>query len=171
MGVPGRDSVLHPSDEWETPRELWSHLNRYYRFDLDLAASAENHKTEMYYSKHMPAIQNGMLLADPEKVKVSWCNPPFSIADVFFRAIGASSVPVVAIYKANNLETAAWKEIWKKADWLVMLSSRVQYELKGVPGSGCSFGSALIGFNLPVPPMESELYHIHGTLITDWRKV
>lgn len=44
------------SDEWATPQEFFDELNEEFRFTLDPAASEENHKCEMFFTKE----QNGL---------------------------------------------------------------------------------------------------------------
>lgn len=59
------------TDEWATPQGFFDELNEEFRFTLDPAASEENHKCEMFFTKE----QNGL--------NRSWggytvfCNPPY----------------------------------------------------------------------------------------------
>lgn len=38
------------SDEWATPQSIFDELDREFDFNLDPCATAENHKTEIYYT-------------------------------------------------------------------------------------------------------------------------
>ena len=40
------------SDEWATPAEFFEALNNEFRFNLDVCASSENHKTERYFDQN-----------------------------------------------------------------------------------------------------------------------
>lgn len=60
------------SDEWSTPEEIYNELDKEFNFNLDPCSTAENHKTEDYFT-----------IADNGLIK-SWggrrvfCNPPYS---------------------------------------------------------------------------------------------
>lgn len=45
------------SDEWETPQELFDHLDLEFHFTLDACASAENRKCERFFSKENDALK------------------------------------------------------------------------------------------------------------------
>ena len=68
------DKVLFSSnsDEWSTPEEIYNELDQEFNFNLDPCSTAENHKTDDYYT----IADNGL--------KKSWggrrvfCNPPYS---------------------------------------------------------------------------------------------
>ena len=44
--------------DWETPQDFFEKLNKKYKFDLDAAASDENHKTEKYFTEKNSALDN-----------------------------------------------------------------------------------------------------------------
>lgn len=60
------------SDEYETPQYLFDYYNNIYHFNLDVCASRDNHKCNLYYDKN----ENG-LLKTWHGYSV-WCNPPYS---------------------------------------------------------------------------------------------
>ncbi len=64
------------TDDWATPQDLFDELNAVYRFQLDVAASDQNAKTERYFTKE----QDGLAQEWTGRV---WCNPPYgrAIAD------------------------------------------------------------------------------------------
>ena len=39
------------SENWETPQELFDHLNRIFCFNLDACADEKNHKCDHYFTK------------------------------------------------------------------------------------------------------------------------
>lgn len=57
--------------DWTTPQDFFDELNKTYKFTLDPAASAENHKCDMYFTEQ----ENG-LLQDWGGQSV-FCNPPY----------------------------------------------------------------------------------------------
>lgn len=60
------------SDEWYTPFSAFDPWDREFKFTLDVCASAESAKTELYFSKE----QDG--LAQSWAHHRVWCNPPYS---------------------------------------------------------------------------------------------
>lgn len=58
------------TDEWETPQPLFDRLNAIYHFDLDVCASAENHKCEYYFDKDQDGLSR-------EWIGTVWMNPPY----------------------------------------------------------------------------------------------
>jgi site-specific DNA-methyltransferase (adenine-specific) len=44
------------SDEWATPQDTFDQLNCEFHFDLDPCATADNHKTDLYFT----AEQDGL---------------------------------------------------------------------------------------------------------------
>jgi site-specific DNA-methyltransferase (adenine-specific) len=57
--------------EWGTPQPLFDQLNAEFHFELDVCASANNHKCERYYD-----LQADGLAQDWGAV-VCWMNPPY----------------------------------------------------------------------------------------------
>ena len=76
-------------DGWQTPQQLFEDLNKQYSFEFDCCATNENKKCNIF--------SNDFETIDIIE-KISWMNPPFSIAwkmfDHFFKVIKRG----VAIY-------------------------------------------------------------------------
>lgn len=65
--------VMFSSDscEWETPQDLFESLTKEFNgFDIDIAASASNHKCQVYFTKENSAFDN-------DWCGHIWCNPPY----------------------------------------------------------------------------------------------
>lgn len=59
------------SNEWETPKEFFDKYNDIYKFEIDVAATDENHLVDNYWT-----IEDDALGKDWEG-KVCWMNPPY----------------------------------------------------------------------------------------------
>ena len=59
-------------DDWETPPTFFAALNKEFRFTIDVAADANNHKCERFYTEH----ENG--LVQNWGGETVWLNPPYS---------------------------------------------------------------------------------------------
>lgn len=129
------------SDEWQTPNFLWEWLNFIYRFQFDLAASQTNKKVDNYFSK-----KNNALIHNWSFIQgYSWMNPPFSLAEEFFKKASESKNPIVAIYKCSNMETKTWQKYILPHALVHVLDKRVNYEIPNEPKrNGVPFASALI---------------------------
>ena len=62
------------SDEWETPQDLYDRLHAEFDFQIDLAASAENHKCARWWGKGDDALTQVWVA----HAKRGWLNPPYS---------------------------------------------------------------------------------------------
>lgn len=62
--------------EWSTPDDFWKPLDDVYHFTLDIAATPENAKCGVFFTK-----QDNGLLAAVQPGNVVWCNPPYGRGD------------------------------------------------------------------------------------------
>jgi len=44
------------SDEWTTPQDTYDALDREFHFTLDPCATADNHKTELFFSEEQDGL-------------------------------------------------------------------------------------------------------------------
>ena len=58
--------------EWGTPQALFDELDREFHFDLDIAASDDNHKCAKYYTKKTDGLAH-----QGDWAGTVWCNPPY----------------------------------------------------------------------------------------------
>jgi len=63
-------------DSWETPTAFFDYWDNYYKFELDVAASAENYKGPFFIDAEMNGLTETW-------GRVNWCNPPFSLKSEF----------------------------------------------------------------------------------------
>jgi phage N-6-adenine-methyltransferase len=62
-------------DEWETPPQIFDPLDAEFDFDVDVCASNDNAKCQIYF----PELSNGLTMDWVSRgYKSSWCNPPYS---------------------------------------------------------------------------------------------
>ena len=68
------------SDEWATPQDLFGALNATFLFDVDLAATAENAKVPIFYTKEMDSLSISWSGDTTRKdgPACGWLNPPYS---------------------------------------------------------------------------------------------
>jgi len=59
------------SNEWFTPQDFYDRLNKEFNFSLDVAATADNAKTQRYFTETDDGLAQSW---DNETV---WCNPPY----------------------------------------------------------------------------------------------
>lgn len=73
-----KDVVKIPdSDSYGTPQNLWESLNKEFNFNLDAAASSQNHKCLNYFDKEANSLSKSWV--DYGSV---WCNPPYSRGNI-----------------------------------------------------------------------------------------
>ncbi|NBT59200.1 hypothetical protein EBT16_10495 [bacterium] len=132
------------SDEWRTPHGFYSALNDRFDFSHDLAATKENAKAPLFFTKENDALQKNW-----NRIKGNcWLNPPFSLSTEFFKKASESKNKIVAIYKAANMETEVWQKYIFPFAKVHVLSKRLNYEIDGEQKNGVTFGSALIFYRV-----------------------
>lgn len=62
---------MSQTDEWTTPQLLYNELDREFNFELDPAATIENHKCKLYFTAEDNGLQKNW---DNYRV---FCNPPY----------------------------------------------------------------------------------------------
>jgi len=124
------------SDEWTTPRDLFNRLNRRFLFDLDPAATFQNHLCPTYYTKEDSGLDHSW-----EGMRV-FVNPPYSqIKDwaLKFCLEGIRADCIVALVPART-DTRWFQGIMANADKIVFIKGRLKFG----PGTGSApFPSAL----------------------------
>ncbi len=71
MGDFDKNRFKSTCQEWETPDEIFVPLDREFNFTLDVAASRDNHKCDLFLSKE----QNGLTMSWENNI--CWLNPPY----------------------------------------------------------------------------------------------
>lgn len=119
MSIVGFKSVNHPQqvkvrgaddgvDERITPNELYAGYHERYQFTLDVAASASNKKTDLFYD----LAANG--LRQPWAPQRVWCNAPYSNCAAWLykahREFEAGCPVIVLLLPANRTEQKWWQQ-------------------------------------------------------------
>lgn len=67
------------TNEWSTPQDFYNRLDEEFHFGLDVAATHENAKCELYFTKEDDAISKNW-----HNYGTIWCNPPYGPAQKDF---------------------------------------------------------------------------------------
>ena len=135
------------NDCFETPDYIFKQLNAIFNFELDVAASKENHLCYCYYTEEQNALT------------VSWqqarvfCNPPFSQkADFIKKAdfeVRNNNCPIcVMILPLNCMDTKIWHEVIEGRYHYEILKGRIAFidpETKK-PKKGNNSGTVIVYF-------------------------
>lgn len=151
MPAPGIMSSENPN--WRTPASLWLPLLDEFRFDLDAAADARSHLTDVWLGPESPVGEVNGLAADWSAHGTrAWVNPPYSRAvrlmiEPWIQHAANQKIPVVALIPART-DTRWWHSIvMASATEIRLLEGRVNFVHPdtGLPGkSGGTFPSALV---------------------------
>ena len=114
--------VLHSSakSDWGTPQKLFDHLDRLFDFELDVCASGENKKCNLFIDEQMEG------LTYPFGGNSCWMNPPYG------RGIGAwiekaAKHQTVALIPARP-DTRWFQTVWEHAETICFMQGRVKFE-------------------------------------------
>ena len=159
---------MSDSDSWRTPDALFNELNNEFHFDIDLCATKENSKCNVYCKDYLSTLQvvsvndgYGWELVGTLKefikdgdVKTAFMNPPYSNPKPFIEKAWEDSkqCKIVCLVKCDP-STKWWAVFWdhnrgpKNGCEVRFFPKRVQFDPPaGFEGkaSGPSFPSALV---------------------------
>lgn len=129
------------SDEWETPQDTFDALHAEFQFDLDAAASAENHKCGVWYGGAIDALALKSWATVPCSV---WLNPPYSRCAEFIAKAAEEAqkgCTVVCLVPART-DTRWWHQhVWDHESHLPWPGVEIRF-IKGRLKFGTSENSA-----------------------------
>ena len=118
-----RGMMSSNSDEWTTPIELFDELHNRFIFDLDAAATDENHLLDRYYTKETDGLRQSW------EWRRVFCNPPYSKINLwaakFCMEAGRARL-IVALIPART-DTRWFQSIMESADKIVFLRGRLKF--------------------------------------------
>lgn len=113
-----------PTDERETPLELFKPVDDLFHFTLDVCATAENAKCEKFYTIE----DNG--LTSPWAGNVCWCNPPYSRGQVqlwLLRTRWQWDKSIVVVLTQADTSTKWFQTIWEHAQGVFFPDRRYSF--------------------------------------------
>jgi phage N-6-adenine-methyltransferase len=139
------------TDEWFTPQDVFNKLNEEFHFELDAAASIENHKCERFFSLENDAltqtwgyVQDYLQL---RPVHAVFLNPPFSKIAQFVEKAAYESMDgptIVALLPSRT--DVRWFHKWiyqKEHVEIRFLKGRLKF---GGAKNSAPFGSMVVVF-------------------------
>lgn len=126
------------TDLWSTPQDFFDKYNEKYKFTLDVCATDENAKCDLYYTKENDGLKQ-------DWVGVCWMNPPYGrqIKEWVKKAYESSlsGVTVVCLLPART-DTKWWHEYCIKGE-IEFIKGRLKF---GGSRVGAPFPSAVVVF-------------------------
>ena len=163
---------------WYTPPELHERLEwEFGRFSLDVAASADSHLADKYYTKEDDGLAQDWA-KDAGRRGVVYCNPPYDVAPTkWMRKAWEESrrgVTVVCLVQASV--GANWWRAWVSGKGCVrILPGRLRYASRLDPTkTQCAgYASAIVIYRPPsvhLPPGRPRAYRFDKTEVRKLRK-
>ncbi|MCP4985514.1 MAG: phage N-6-adenine-methyltransferase [Colwellia sp.] len=149
------NTPMEHRDYWSTPQYIYDWLDSIYHFDIDLAASKDNAKHEVYYSEKYNALSR------------DWCshgrntgflNPPYSDISpwvnqaIIMQSRGFTSVMVIPTPNGESY----YEAIFDEAEEIIFINGRLSFIAsctfiipgkKGKPDRQINKGDAVSGNN------------------------
>lgn len=111
--------------EYETPQDFFDTLNREFHFTLDVCATKENAKCELYYSPEQNSLERDWL------GHVCWMNPPYdkSIGVWIKKAYETAQQGglVVALIQSRSTDTKVFHQYVMKASEIRFIKDRLHF--------------------------------------------
>ena len=132
----------HKTGEHETPDWLFEKLNAIYSFDLDAAASSENHKCSKYYTKEDNSFSKDWNL-DGQSI---WLNPPYGkeigkwLGKAYLTA--QAGAKVICLLPART-DTKWFQHAAPKAEYVLFVKGRLKFKNTS---STAPFPSLILGY-------------------------
>ena len=147
-------------DTWETPQYLFNWLNSIYDFDIDLCASKENTKCDIWFDER----DDSLIQRWDHHGYRGFCNPPYSnIKPWIKKAIEEADrglITVMPIPTPNG--ESYYHEIFEKAKSITFITGRIAfynpYIKKEV--SGNSRGSCVVEFSTKYNDFPIQISHV-----------
>ena len=138
--------------DWGTPQYLFDYFNRFYRYGLDAAATAENAKCEKYITPERDALSVDWAGEYPEVGSV-WLNPPYGrgLGDWMKKCHEEADkgLTVSALVMART-DTRWWHDWCMRAHTIFLIKGRIKFVgSDGAEGNSAPAPSALITWKYP----------------------
>lgn len=131
----GMNAAGPSNDEYETPPDFFKTYDTEFGFDFDAAANVQNHLCDEWTNDILDAEKGGHL-----KGRIVWCNPPYSMIDLFV-TIAMRSSARVWVFLLPSRTGNDWfpklraAEMMGRAD-IRWMRKRIQFLLGGAPPLG-----------------------------------
>lgn len=146
---------LSENTSWETPRELFRQLDRYFKFELDAAASRDNALCQQFWTEADNALVKPWAVA-------TYLNPPYGDQiPAWMRKAkreGQSGNTIVCLIPCRTDTEWFFDSVWYDVDVIIFIHGRVQFGDKGVVLGSAKFPSAIVVYNLLLQPNEREQF-------------
>ena len=144
--------------DWATPPEIFDPLDAIFHFNLDAAASDEEHRCSRYFTAETDGLAQEWVepltgcheFSYPSRV---WLNPPFDHVKAWMKKAveEAKKGALVVALVANRRDTSWWQDYVSQAEYIIDIRGRITF--KGAPNPA-SFPSAIAIFS---PLSRSDL--------------
>ena len=118
-------AFMSTSEDWETPEEVFNFWNHEYEFNLDAAASADNARCSLFFTKEQDALRHPW-------VGNVWLNPPYShgigkwLQKAHDEVTKGNAEHVVCLIPART-DTAWWHDYVMKSDHIWLIRGRLRF--------------------------------------------
>ena len=125
---------------WETPIDFFNKLDSIFKFELDVAASDDNHKCDRYYTEETDGLAQ-------DWKGVCWMNPPYGRHQIKWiekASMEANKGATVVCLIPARPDTKVWQNIiFPNASVICFIKGRLKF---GNSKDSAPFPSALIVF-------------------------
>ena len=128
-------------DDWETPQDLFDNLDKEFGFVIDAAASPENAKTDVYFTKEDDGLVQNW-------TETTWLNPPYGrVISKWLKKAYEESIKnriTVVVLMAARTDTKYFHDYVMKASEIWFVKGRLRFV--GAP-TAAPFPSMIVVFD------------------------
>jgi site-specific DNA-methyltransferase (adenine-specific) len=146
------------SDEWETPQDFFYELHCEFGFTLDVCATEQNRKCQLFYSQEDDGLSQDWSASSANPV--CWMNPPYSQLKLWLQKasaqaqLGATTVCLIP----SRTDTKAWHSfVWDENEHRLRPGVEIRFVKGRLKFGGCTnsapFPSAVVIFR---PRLEAK---------------
>lgn len=138
------------TDEWGTPQKLFDMLNAEFKFEIDVCASADNHKCEKYFTKKDDGLKQDW------GTRVCFMNPPYGkeIGKWTKKAVETAKNGGVVVGVLPNRTDTNWYSDVMKASEIRIVKGRLKFN---DGENSAPFPSVVVIWGTPTTPRLSYL--------------
>jgi len=160
MGKINKSLYSSKTGEWETPKELFTALDKHFHFKMDVAATKANAKCAMYLTKKDDALKSTW-------GSMNWCNPPYGVGLVKWllkAAFEATEGRSTVMLLPARTDTKWFNVLGQLTNAIFLFHGRLTFDGEGAKTTNAPFPSLLAFFGINYADIRALKGKLNGEI-------